>query len=111
MTWVSLLTKTLRARSICPSGFAKNVLSEFPQDGYENMKLGESPEGYRHPSATSAAWQDENPLAIKSYMTGNHLGSVYIRIGFRKNKVAVEMSKTANYFLEEYCGSAIGEII
>lgn len=94
-----------------PFGLCKNVFSEFPQDGYENMKLGESPEGYRHPCVTSAAWQDESTLAIKSYMTGNHLGSVYIRIGFRENNVAVTMSKTANYFLEEYSGTAIGKII
>ena len=92
-------------------GLCKNLLSRFPQDGYENMKLGVSEDGYRHPCATSAAWQDENTFVIKSVMTGNHLGSMYIRIGFSGNNVAVAMSKTPNYFLDEYNGTAIGKIL
>ncbi len=90
-------------------GICKNVMTEFPEDGYANMKIGESPPGYRHPCAVSGAWQDDRTFAIKAQMTGNHLGGLYIRIGFNGNRAAVEMKKNTNCFLNEYEGSAIGE--
>lgn len=91
-------------------GIGENVFTEFPQDGYDNMKIGESPEGYHHPCAVSAAWIDGNTFAIKAQMVGNHLASLNIRIGFDKDRVGVHMSKTTECFLNEYSGYAIGKM-
>ena len=94
-----------------PFGFSRNFLTEFPEDGYANMKIGESPEGYRHPCAVSGAWQDCDTFAIKAQMTGNHLGGLYIRIGFSGDRVSLEMKKNTNCFLNEYNGCAIGKAV
>ena len=92
-----------------PFGLSRNLLTEFPEDGYANLKIGESPEGYHHPCAVSAAWQDDKCFAIKAHMTGNHLGSLYIRLGFSDEYVTVDMQKTTNCFLNEYDGCAKGK--
>ena len=91
-----------------PFGILENTLTEFPEDGYSNMKIGESPLGYHHPCAVSAAWQDERCFAIKVQMTGNHLGGLYVRLGFSNGRLSVDMRKNTNCFLNEYEGSAIG---
>ena len=72
------------------------------------MQVGVSPDGYRHPCAVSAAWQDDRCFAIKAHMTGNHLGSLYIRLGFVGDRVSLTMTKTTNCFLNEYSGTACG---
>ena len=105
-----LIYENAQGEKRLPFGLCKNVFSHFPEDGYENLQLGKSEPGYRHPCATSAAWQDENTLAIKSYMIGNHLGSVYMQISFNSKTASVSMTKSANYFLNEYEGMAIGEL-
>ena len=43
-------------------------------------------------------------------MTGNHLGGLYIRIGFNENRATLDMEKNTNCFLNEYNGCAIGEM-
>ena len=93
-----------------PFGACKNVITEFPEDGYANMRVGESPEGYHHPCAVSSAWQDETTFAIKAQMIGNHLGGLYIWIGFKKNVATLVMTKNTNCFLNEYNGIALGKM-
>ena len=91
-----------------PFGICKNVITEFPEDGYANMQIGKFVEGYHHPCAVSAAWQDDTTFAIKAQMVGNHLGGLYIRIGFNENMVTLDMKKNTNCFLNEYDGMAMG---
>ena len=91
-----------------PFGLCENVYTEFPQDGYDNLIIGQSPKGYRHPCAVSAAWQDENTLAIRAQMIGNHLGGLYVRIGFCGDRVGIQMLKNTECFLNEYSGYATG---
>ncbi len=106
-----LIYENAQGEKRLPFGLCKNVLSLFPEDGYENLQLGSSEPGYHHPCATSAAWQDERTLAIKSFMTGSHLGSVYMQISFAGDTASISMTKTANYFLNEYEGAATGKLI
>lgn len=91
-------------------GVLENVFTEFPQDGYDNMKIGESPFGYRHPCAVSAAWLDGSTFGIKVQAIGNHLGGLFIRIGFDGTRVGLHMQKTTECFFNEYSGYAIGRI-
>jgi len=93
-----------------PFGVCSNVFGEFPEDGYDNLTIGEAPLGYHHPCAVSGAWQDEKTFAIKAQMIGNHLGGLYIRIAFNKNNVGIHMSKSTECFLNEYSGYAIGKL-
>ena len=91
-------------------GLCENIFTEFPEDGYDNLVIGESPDGYRHPCACSASWLDAETFAIKVQMIGNHLGGLFIRIGFCDDKVGVSMQKTTECFLNEYSGYALGRL-
>ena len=105
-----LIYENAQGEKRLPFGINKNLFSRFPQDGYDNLKIGESPEGYRHPAATSASWQDGTTFDICCRIIGNHLGGLNIRIAFLGNKATLEMTKTTNCFLNEYEGYAIGEL-
>jgi hypothetical protein len=91
-------------------GVLENKLTAFPENGYDNMRIGESPVGYRHPCAVSAAWLDSSTFAIKVQAIGNHLGGLFIRVGFNGSEVGVHMQKTTECFFNEYSGYAIGRI-
>ena len=91
-------------------GLCKNIITEFPEDGYDDLIIGESPEGYRHPCAVSGAWIDKSTFAIKVQMIGDHLGGLFVRVGFSGDKVGVSMVKNTECFLNEYSGYAIGRI-
>ncbi len=104
----SLVYENEQGEKSLPFGILENVITEFPEDGYDNLKIGESPKNYHHPCAVSAAWQDKTTFALKAQMIGNHLGSLYVRLGFNGNRVGVQMSKTTECFLNEYSGYAIG---
>lgn len=88
----------------------KNVYSIFPQDGYPDMQMNVECKGNKYPCAVSAAWLEERKLGIRVQMTGNHLGGLYICIGFSSDygKVSVYMTKNTNCFLNEYSGYAVG---
>ena len=105
-----LYYENLQGEKALPFGMCRNEHTVFPEDGYAYMRVGESPEGYHHPCAVSAAWQDKTTLAIKAQMTGYHLGGLYITVGFDGDRAAVRMVKNTNCFLNEYEGFAIGRI-
>jgi hypothetical protein len=104
----SLIYENAQGEKRLPFGIGKNVIVEFPEDGYADMKIGYSPDGYHYPCAVSAAWQDERTFALKVQVIGNHLGGMYARFGFDKNRASLDMRKTTNCFLNSYEGSAIG---
>lgn len=91
-------------------GLNNNIITEFPEDGYDNLIIGESPADYHHPCAVSAAWLDAKTFAVKAQMIGNHLGALFIRIGFSGDKVGISMQKNTDCFLNEYSGYAIGKL-
>ena len=103
-----LIYETPAGERHLPFGMLSNVMGEFDHDGYDNLIIGESPKGYKHPMAASAAWIDRETLLISAHMIGNHLGRLNIRLSFTADRIAVEMKKTTNCFLNEYEGYAIG---
>ena len=75
------------------------------------MEMVDFTPGNYYPCATSAAWQEERRLAIKTFMIGKHLGALYITIGFREDgKVGLSMARNTNVFLAQYNGYAGGRI-
>lgn len=92
-------------------GFGHNVIDRFPEEGYPDMEMVDFTPGNYYPCATSAAWQEERRLAIKTFMIGKHLGALYITIGFREDgKVGLSMARNTNVFLAQYNGYAGGRI-
>lgn len=94
-----------------PFGFGHNTIATFPEEGYHDMAVADFTPGNYYPCATSAAWQEERRLAIKTFMIGKHLGALYITIGFREDgKVGLNMARNTNVFLAQYNGYAGGKL-
>lgn len=93
-----------------PFGMLENVFDYFPQEGYSDQVGSEWTTGHYYRCATSAAWLGERKLLLKVQIIDQYFGRMDIVLDFEdENKVHINISKTAEYFLDEYPGSATGE--
>lgn len=93
-----------------PFGMLKNVIDQFPQEGYSHQVGGEWTKGHYYRCATSAAWLSEKKLHIKIQVIDEYFGRMDIILEFSDAaKVHINITKTAEYFFDEYFGSATGE--
>ncbi len=93
-----------------PFGMLKNVFDYFPQEGYSDQVGSEWTKGHFYRCATSAAWLTDTKLLLKVQIIDKYFGRMDIVLDFEnENKVNVNITKTAEYFLDEYPGSATGE--
>lgn len=93
-----------------PFGMLKNAFDYFPQEGYSDQVGSEWTKGHYYRCATSAAWLTETKLLLKVQIIDKYFGRMDIVLDFAdENKVDINITKTAEYFLDEYPGSATGE--
>ena len=86
----------------------ENVFFPFPQSGYSD-EIGTLPGDKLYDCAVSAAWTMEKQLFIKVQIIDTYMGRLNIRISFDEGmNVILDMFKTAEDFLAEYHGRAIG---
>ena len=86
-------------------GFGKNVFQKFPEEGYSDMVGATFAPGNYYDCAVSADWPEERTLRVRVQIIDKYFGNLSILFGFRdENHVSVRMQKTAEDFLDEYCG-------
>lgn len=91
---------------ILPFYWNENCFSEFPQDGYSTEHGGcENTDGYRYNCATSAAWINDNQLALRCQIIDDYFGNFIARFGFKDESADVIITKHAEAFLNEYNGA------
>lgn len=88
-------------------GMCENMFAKFPQDGYADG-MGTVAGNRRYDCAVSAAWEEENHLAVKVQIIDIYFGVLNMHFSFRDNAVGIQMLKTAEDFLDEYVGFAGG---
>ncbi len=91
-------------------GIGKTVSGFFPQANYFGEKIGTIP-GKPYKCLASAAWVEEYKLNMLVYITDIYLGALRITFSFKGNDISVLMTKTAEWFLDEYQGFAGGTAI
>lgn len=91
-------------------GFGKNIFEDkFPQEGYSNEMGGVETKDYYYHYAASAAWIDPWQLHIKVQIVDKYFGRLDIRLSYAEGgRLTVQMTKTAEDFLNEYKGWAQG---
>lgn len=88
-----------------PFGMCENVFGYFPQEGYGDETTMCPTPGYLYKCAASAAWVDSEKLRLNVQIIDKYFGRLHINFGFAdENHAAVQMTKVAEYFLDEYCG-------
>ena len=90
-------------------GFGRNVFGEFEQDGYSDI-VGSEKGDRRYKCAASAAWISNSALLLKVQIIDTYFGNFHMILSFDGDCVAIESSKTAEDFLNEYYGRAFGRI-
>lgn len=86
----------------------ENVFFDFPQSGYAD-EIGSKPGTRLLHCAVSGAWLSEKQLFLKVQIIDTYLGRLNIRFAFDDSlNVILDMEKTAEDLLQEYCGRAIG---
>ena len=90
--------------------FGRNVFEDkFPQEGYSDKVGGEETKDFYYKYAASAAWVDEWQLHLKVQIVDTYFGRLDIRLSYNDaGEVSVRMTKTAEDFLNEYSGWAVG---
>ncbi len=90
-------------------GIGKTILDTFPQDGYFGDVIG-ADSGRRYRCISSGAWTNATTLHIKSDIIDDYFGNLSITVVFKGSEIAIYMDSHAEWFLEEYCGFASGEL-
>lgn len=95
-----------------PFGMCRNIFGEFPHDGYSD-EVGNVPvPGHRYKCAASAAWYSPYQFHLKVQIIDKYFGTMDTLFGFSGDgrRVCVQMTKTAEDFLQGYAGWADGKI-
>ncbi len=101
--------KNLQGEKELNFGIGYNEFGIFPQEGYSDMVGNEYCPGNYYNCACSADWGEEKKLRIKVQIIDKYFGQACFVFSFKDDRVYVSMEKTAEYFLTEYSGKAIGK--
>lgn len=94
---------------VIPFGFGHNVFSLFPEEGYSDMTAGAPCPGNKYKCACSAVWAEPKKLRIKVLIIDKYFGGAAFTFSYKDNRVALQMTKNAEAFLDEYSGMAMGK--
>ena len=102
-----ILYDTDRGLREIPFGMGSYVHHLFP-DAYDYGKRIHQEELVHYKSMTAAVWPEEDRLLIRTYVIDDYFGNMAAEFTFRDSQVQVCMTKTAEWFLDEYQGTAVG---
>jgi CubicO group peptidase (beta-lactamase class C family) len=88
-------------------GLGRYVEGIFPETRYFGRRIG-TPAGRGFRYKASGAWFKPDSLTIYLYIIDFCLGTLKINVYFGEGDITLHMSKTAEWFLDEYNGMASG---
>ena len=88
-------------------GMDRYVIGEFPETHYFGDTI-RKPAGRKYRSMATARWTEEQKLSIRCYVIDDYFGNLTITLAWKGEEIAVQMQKTAEWFLNEYEGIAAG---
>ena len=87
------------------------TFAHFPQEGYSDGMGGHRTKDFYYRCAASAEFPAENSLHLYLQVIDRYFGNAHMVFIFDGDKVRVEMRKTAEDFLNEYQGTAVGTLV
>ncbi len=81
----------------------------FPETHYYGDTIG-IPKGEMYKCMAIGQWTQEDKLVIRVYIIDDYFGNMNITLGYKGEELGVFMSKTAEWFLNEYQGFAGGRL-
>lgn len=90
-------------------GIGYNEFGKFPQEGYSDMVGTKFAPGNFYDCACSADWAEDRKLRIKVQIIDKYFGNGCWVFSFKDNRIMISMAKTAEDFMNEYAGIAMGK--
>ena len=103
-----LLTyQTTRGERRFPFCMGRYADTTFPETHYFGKRIRQ-PKGEEYRCLNCAVWEDENTLLVRTYIIDDYFGNMAARFVFDGDTVSLTITKTAEWFLDEYVGTADG---
>ncbi len=100
----SITYENARGEKTIKFGMGEYLQTTFPETHYYDRKV-RTPSNREFNANSIGEWQGKN-LLIRTYIVDSNKGNLTINLGFTKdfNNIGVSMTKTAEFFLEDYGG-------
>ena len=102
--------ENVRGEKTIRFGLCKQVIDVFPETHYSGKRIME-PKGVGYRYAASAAWDPAGSLTMYCYIIDDYFGLLKMNFNFKGDSVSVYGHKAAEWFLDDYVGSASGHLV
>ena len=103
------LYENAQGQKVIGFGIDKNVFSNFPEYGYaKDYGTQVTTDGFTYKCATSIKFADSNKIIMCVQIIDDYFGNMSALFAFKGDEVVLNMSKTAEDFLQTYQGTALG---
>lgn len=99
--------QTCRGEKVFHFGMGSYADDLFPETHYSGSAINH-PLGRSYRCLHAGVWKSEQELLIRTYVIDDYFGNMHTVFTFDGDSVNLVMSKTAEAFLDEYCGKALG---
>ena len=79
----------------------------FPETHYSGKRI-QTPKGSGYRCLNAGVWKKEDTFLLRTYVIDDYFGNMAAVFRFAGDTVHLEMTKTAEWFLDEYVGTADG---
>ncbi|MBQ3141501.1 MAG: beta-lactamase family protein [Clostridia bacterium] len=105
----TLYYDTVRGAKKLPFGMGHFIRTTFPETHYQDEKI-QTPSNREFDALCAAVWTGEDTLLVRPYVTDHYFGNARMFFTFRGDTISIHMEKTAEWFMDEYQGDAIGKL-
>jgi hypothetical protein len=99
---------TPRGEKVFVFGLGQYADTVFPETHYSGKRIN-TPLGKGYRCLNAGVWKDENRFLVRSYVIDDYFGNMSAEFTFGENGVHLQITKTAEWFMDEYVGSADGK--
>ena len=104
-----LTYRTKRGEKKFPFGLGEYADTTFPETHYSGRRINK-PAEREYRCLNAAVWTDENTLMVRSYVIDDYFGNMAAVFRFDGDCVHLKITKTAEWFMDEYVGETAGRI-
>ncbi len=106
---VGMLTyETARGTKYFPFCLGRYADTVFPETHYSGKRI-QTPANRPYRCLNCGVWESENTFLVRTYIIDDYFGNMAARFTFDGDSVSLKLTKTAEWFLDEYVGEAKGK--
>ncbi len=103
-----LTYETNRGTKRFPFGVGRYADTFIPETHYSGRRIW-TPKNERYRCLNGVVWTDRDTLLMRTYVIDDYLGNMTTTLTFDEDRVELVITKTAEWFLDEYPGTAKGK--